>query len=235
MEKQVFNNTLTILTKEEGVKNLDHNILPNTSVLEIAQPFPGYYDSSFITSESKPQTLLILLKDAVSIDFFYRRIHNIKKYSDFNFSAAFAEIELNNRKYYAIRVFDLDAYDKIIELEKSFIDEGFVLKKAIKIDATAIIRIHKFCNLELIDEIYHSADDSHFIYIPAGKEITWKTFEHITLKIRHNYLGNKFDAGLAIIFHHNNIEDVVRLYSKDLNDDDISKLKAMYQKEITAF
>ena len=79
MEKQNFNNTLTILTKEEGVKSLGHSILPNTSVLEIAHPFPGYYNSNFITSESKPQTLLVLLKDAVSIDFFYRRIHNIKK------------------------------------------------------------------------------------------------------------------------------------------------------------
>jgi len=235
MEKQAFNNTLTILTKEEGVKTLDHHILPNTTVLEIAHPFPGYYSSSFITSESKPQTLLILLKNDVSIDFFYRRIHNIKKYSDYNFSAALAEIEMNNKQYHAIRVFDLDAYDKIVNLEKCLIDEGFVLRKSSKIDTNAIIRIHKFCNLELVEGIYHSTDDSHFIYFPVGKEITWKTFEHITMKIRHNYLGNKFDAGLGIIFHNNRVEDVVRLYSKDLTDDDISTLKQMYQKEILDF
>ena len=235
MEKQIFNNTLTYLMKEEDVTSLDHHILPNTTVLELAHPFPGYYSESFITSGSKPQILLILLKEEVNFEFFYRRLHNINKYAGYEVFAAPAVVHINNKKYHAIRVIDLDTYDKIAELEKYFIDEGFLLRKPIKINANAIISIHKFCNLVLENEVYSSNTDNNFIYFATGKQISWQGFAHVTQKIRHNYIGNKFDAGLGVLFHSNRIEDVVRIYSKDLNTDDIEKLKSMYQKEIREF
>ncbi|MCK5846822.1 MAG: hypothetical protein KAG84_05250 [Bacteroidales bacterium] len=232
METVSFNNTLTIITKEETVKTLNHNIIPNTCVLEVANPFPGYYSTSFITSESKPETLFIVLNEKVSLDFFYRRLYSINKNAKYDFSAALADLEFNNKKYYAIRIFDLDTYDNIVDLENLFIEAGFNLSKSVKIDAEVLIHIHKFCNLNLTDEVYYSADNSHFVYFGVGKEISWNAFEIVTKKIRHNYIGNKFDAGLGIIFHHNKVEDVVRIYGTDLSKDDLNKLMSMYQKEI---
>ena len=127
MSKKIFENTLTIMTKEEDVKSLNHHIIPNTSILEITHPFPAYYLNDFITSETKPQTLLIVLKNEISLEFFYRKLSNIKKYSEFTFSADLAELKMNNKKFYAIRISELDYYDQIINLEKYFLDEGFCL------------------------------------------------------------------------------------------------------------
>jgi len=56
-------------------------------------------------------------------------------------------------------------------------------------------------------------------------------FEKITIRIKHNFTP-KFDAGIGIFFHHGNIEDVIRIYSKDLNEEDIVKLKGMYVNEL---
>ena len=235
MENQIFNNTLSVITKEETVKTLEHHIISNTGVLEVVNPFPGYYSNKFITSDSKPETLLFLLKEEPSLDYFYRKLYAIKQKARFSFSAALATLEINNKKYSSIRIFDLETYDNIADLEAYFIDAGILLSKSIKIDAKAIIHVKKFCNLQLKDNVYYSVDNSSFVYFNALKEVSWNDFEIITEKIRHNYIGNKFDAGLGFIFHHNRVEDVVRIYGKDLTREDLEKLKKMYQKEILAF
>mgnify|MGYP006995560903 CR=1 FL=1 len=235
MEKNLLQNTFSIITKEEDVKTMNHHILRNTFVLEITRPFPGYYFSSdFITAESKPQNILIVLKNEVSLEVFYRKIKKIKKYADFTFGAEMATVHIFNQKYYAIRVNSLETYDSISDLQKHFLDEGFLLRKPTKIEDKALIKIFKFSNLRFENDIYHNIDDAHFIYFGINQELTWKQFAHITLKIRHNVANKKFDAGLGVFFHDGNIEDVIRIYTKDLTDEEAKALKALYIKELTS-
>lgn len=236
MEKQVLQNTFTIITKEEKVKSMDHHIIPNTFVLEITHPFPGYYFSTdFITSSSKPQTLLLILKDEVDIEVFYRKIGHIKKYSEIEFSASLATIQVYNKNYQAIRVNLLQSYDHIVELQKYLMDEGFTFKKPVDIEAKALIKIYKFCSLKYDNGLYYSAGDSNFIYFGIDKEVTWKVFEHITIKIKHNFDNQKFDAAPAVFFHQGNIEDVIRIYTKDIDNTQANKLKDMYLKELANY
>ena len=236
MEKQILQNTFSVITKEEDVKTMKHHVVPNTFVLEITHPFPGYYfGSDFITSSSKPHTLLIILKEEVKIDFFYRKLSLIKKYSEFTFGADLSEIQIYNRKYQAVRINALESYDHIAELQKYLLNEGFSIKKPQNIESKALIKIYKFSNLKFEDGIYHSVDNSSFIYFGINKEITWKMFEHITIKIRHNFNNKKFDAGLGLFFHHGDIENVIRIYTKDLDNKDASILKDMYLKEIANY
>jgi hypothetical protein len=236
MEKQLLQNAYSILTKEEDVKTLDHHIIPGTFVVEITHPFPGYYFSSdFITSNSKPQSILMVLKGAISIEFFYRKIAKIKKYSEFSFKADMAELQIYNQKFFTIRVMGLDAYEQIAELQRYFKDEGFLLKKQQNVAAKALIKISKFSDYELISGVYHSVDNSHFNYFPVDKDITWKMFEHITLKIRHNFNHKKFDAALGVLFYQGKVVDVIRIYTKELNDSEILKLQTMYKAELLNF
>lgn len=229
-------NTFSIITKEEEVKSIDHHVLPNTLVLEIIHPFPGYYfGSSFINSESKPQSLLLILKKEISFEFFYRKLSRIHKYSEFTFGAELSEVMVYNTKYQAIRINSLEKYDNIITLQKYFIDEGFNLRKNKNISGLALIKVHKFISLEYEDGIYLSADNSHFIYFGINKELTWKQFEHITVGIRHNFNSKKYDAGLGMFFHNGDIENIIRIYSKDLNKDDINKLKYLYERELNNY
>lgn len=226
-------NTFSIITKEEEVKNLVHHTIPNTLVLEIIHPFPGYYfGSSFINSDSKPQTILLILKKEISFEYFYRKLSRIYKYSEFSFGAELSEVMIYNNKYQAIRINSLDKFDYITTLQKYFIDEGFRFRKSQKISGFALIKVHKFINLNYKDGVYYSNDNTHFIYFGVKKELTWKQFEHITIGIRHNFVSKKFDAGLGLFFHNGDIEEVIRLYSKDLDSEDIQKLKQMYEREL---
>ncbi len=229
-------NTFSIITKEEEVQNLEHHVIPNTLVLEITHPFPGYYfGSSFINSESKPQSILLVLKKETSFENFYKKLRRIRKYSEFNFGAELSEITIYNNKYQAIRINSLEQYSQIISLQKYFMDEGFAIRKFQRISGDALIKVHKFINLEYSDGIYTCTDNSHFIYFGINKELTWKQFEHITIGIRHNFTTKKFDAGLGLFFHNGDVEDIIRIYSKDLAKDDIIKLKSMYDREISNY
>ena len=236
MKNLEFQNTFSIITKEEDVKTMDHHTIPNTFVLELLHPFPGYYFSTdFITSKTKPQSILIILKKEVSIEYFYRKIGRIRKYSSFTFGADLSDVKIFNNSYQAIRVNSLESYDQISEFQKYLLDEGFYLRKPKKIEDKAFIKIFKFCNLNFENGIYRSSDNSNFIYFGIPKEITWKQVEHITIKIRHNFSNKKFDAGLGLFFHHGDVEDVIRIYTKDLTDGEVSTLKSKYVKELEAY
>jgi len=227
--------TFSNIVKEEDVKSLDHNIIPNTFVLEITHPFPGYYfGSQFVTSESKPKFILLVLKNKAEFDFFYRAIKRIKKYSDFEFEADLAEIELFNQQYHAIRIANLPSYDKLVDIQQSFIDEGIGFRKSKRVEAKALIKINKFISLEQNKDYYEASDSSGFVYFGVEKELSWKMFEHITIKIKHNFTS-KFDAGIGVFFHHGDIEDVIRIYSKDLEKEDIIRLKEMYLRELNNY
>lgn len=226
-------NTFSIITKEEKVQNLVHDVIPNTFVLEITHPFPGYYyGSSFINSESKPPTILLILKEQVSLENFYRKLSRIQKYSEFVFGAELSDVMIYNTEYHAIRINSLEKYDDIQSIQNYFINEGFQFRKNKKISGFALIKVSKFTNLNEKEGIYFSEDNSHFIYFGVKKELTWKQFEHITIGIRHNFKSKKFDAGLGIFFNSGDVEEVVRIYSKDLDIEDIHKLKQLYEREI---
>lgn len=231
MEKQKFENTFSVITKEEDVKNLNHNIMPNTLVLEITHPFPGYYSNEFITSNTQPQTIFIVLREDVKMEFFYRKISRIKKYSSFSFHADYGEINIRNEKYIAIRVNPLENYEQIAILQRYLIDEGFLLKKPQKIEGKAVIKIFRFNNLLFENGIYHNLDFTQFVYFPISKELTWKLFEQITIRVRHNF-QKKFDAALGVFFFNGIPNEVVRIFATDLSDDDINALSIRYNKEI---
>jgi hypothetical protein len=225
--------TFSIITKEEDLQSLNHHIIPNTLVLEIIHPFPGYYfGSSFIQSDSQPQTILIVLKKEVDFEYFYRKLGIIQKKSEFNFGAELAEITFNSSKMQAIRINSLEKFEQIISLQNYFIENGFVFRKSQKISGKAIIKVNKFINLDYYsDGIYYSVDNSHFIYLSISKKVSWIDFEKITLSIRHNF-DKKFDAALGLFIYSGNVEDVIRIYSKELEKEDVARLKMLYNREI---
>ncbi len=236
MEKNHLQTTFSIITKEEEIQALDHNIIPNTLVMEITHPFPAYYsDNQFIDSNSKPQTIIFILKNIVDSEFFYRKLGRIMKYSEFNFGADLAELKINNKTYQGIRVHSLLKYQYIKDLSQYFIDEGFSLHKYQQVKVKSLIRIHKFINLKYTNGYYINANNKHFIYLGINKELTWKQFEHITLTIRHNFAFKKFDAAIGVFFHSGELEDVIRIYTKDIDNEDIIQLKTMYDKQLLQY
>jgi len=232
MVNQKTKYTFSSIIKEEEVKSLDHHILPNTLVLEITHPFPGYYfGSHFITSSSKPNALLMVLKKAVDFEFFYRSIKRIKGKLDFEFGSDLAEVHIFGQNFNAIRIRDLQSFDQLESVQKAFLEVGFDFAKKKSIESKARIKVNKFNSLRYEDGVYYSNSGSGFIYLAIGKELDWKTFEKITMQIKHNF-SIKFDAGIGVFFHHGEIEDVIRIYSKEISEDDLHKLHKLYLREI---
>ena len=227
-------NTFAIIKKEEEVKTLDHSILKNTFVLEIDKPFPGYYYGELGAISEKPNTVILMLKDRISPEFFYRALTNAKRYSNLQIDAAMAELVIYNNTYHGIRI-KAESWEDLVEIQETFAAEGFRYSKPKRIDTKAFIKIFKFIDLEIHDKIYRNAEDPHFVFFPLEKEINWKLFEKTTIKIKNSLGSLKFDAALAVFFRKGMLEDAVRVYCKKFSDDEIKQIRRMYWEELRHF
>ena len=90
--------SFSIITKEEKVKTLTHNIVSNTFVIEIISPLPGYYGAEYLISHEKPGHVLFITKDYVHFEDFFRMQNKIKAYINFGFDATFASIVVRNTR-----------------------------------------------------------------------------------------------------------------------------------------
>ena len=225
-------NTFAIIKKEEDVKTLSHSILKNTFVLEIIHPFPGYYYGGVKNSSSKPGNLFLVLKNRPSTEFFYRALTNAKKYCDFGLFAVMAELQIYNNTYSAIRIKNIEDYNVINEIQEIFAAEGFQFARPKKIDAKAFIKVFKFINLTIKEDVYHNTDNENFIFFPIDKEINWKLFENTTIKIKNSVGSLKFDVALAVFFRKGYLEDAVRVYCKNFSDEQVQKIRLMYMNEL---
>jgi hypothetical protein len=233
MNEQTLKNVFTLIIKEEKVKSLDHNIVENSAVIEIDQPFPGYYSSpDFIHSESKPQTIFIALDDRVELDFFYRKISRIKKYSAYHFVADLAELIIADQVYHCVRINELETYESISDIEKYFLDEGFIIRKFKSISNNAHIKIYKFANYRIENGLYYSDRKPDFIYFEVPSIIAWQKLEQITIKIRNIFFRKKFDAALGTLIYQGLVTDIVRIYAKNLDESEVQQLREMYLKAI---
>ena len=225
-------NTFAIVKKEEDVKTLEHGVLKNTFVLEIIHPFPGYYYGGVKTKSSKPGSLFLILKNRPSAEFFYRALTNAKKYCNFGLYAVMSEVKIYNNTYSAIRIKNVDDYNVINEIQEIFAAEGFQFARRKKVEAKAFIKVFKFINLEIKEDVYHSMDNPNFIFFPIDKEVNWKLFEKTTVKIKNSMRSLKFDVALTVFFRKGYLEDAVRIYCKNFTDEQIHKIRTMYINEL---
>jgi len=228
--------TFSIITKEEKVQTLTHNIMPNTFALEIISPLPGYYGAEFLISHDKPGHIFFITKNYLRIEEFLRINKKIKSYLDFTFDATFASISINNKKFYALRIKNVDTFEKVQELQKAFMDEGFAMEGSKKVQGMALIRIKKFLKLsETSDHFYVDTQRNDFKYFVINEPVTWKLFEHVTYRIRNNMQGKKFDVALGLLFRTGDPEDVIRIFSNELNDKDLKILRDNYIKALAEY
>ncbi len=225
--------SFSIITKEEKVKTLTHNIAQNTLALEIITPMPGYYGAEYLISREKPGHILFITTNYVHFEDFFRMQNKIKSYMNFTFDATFASIIAQNSNFFAIRIKDVDTFDQIEELQRAFIEEGVQMAKPKRINQMALIRIKKFLSLSSsIDGIFSDTGTSNYKYLEIDKPVTWKLFEKVTQRIRHNMPEIKFDVALGVLFRTGNLLDVIRVYGENLSDKDLILLREKYIKTL---
>ncbi len=232
MEPKHFE-TYSIITKSERVSSLSHGVINNTFALEITIPLPGYYGAEYLISQDKPGDILLILKDFMPFETFYRTLRKIKKFSNLNLDVAPADVTIGNTTFPAIRLRGLDNYDDIQDIQGYFTDEKIVFAKYRKANEIAMIRVKKFLSLTEISEgIFNDDNQKDYKYFSVESIVTWKVFEKIAQRIRHNFPNKNFDVALGVLFRTGDMIDVVRIYSNQMSLDELKEIKRMFVKAL---
>ena len=231
MEAQII--TWGSISKQEVLKTLESNIIPNSMVLESMEPFPGYHGKNIPTDAVPGSVFLITLKQYTDEEILRLR-EKINESFKTPFNATPALITLYNEQYPSIRIWNLEGYDYIVELQEKFKNEGVEFRKKKNIKDVALIQIKKtFRLVRDIDGIYYDNTNEKMYYIEIP-QISWNLFEKITKNIKNNVDNNNFDAALGM-FYMDKIVDVVRIFGKEIDKEQLKILKNKYNREIRDF
>ena len=218
------------VAKEERVKSVEHNILPNSSVLENLEPFPGYHGENLPTDKG-PDTFFLLTTEQYSSEKIFRISDNIRTYTGYSFNGSPARICIGNDTYQAIRIRDLNSYEPLEEIQKCYLDAGIRFYKKKKIDNAALIELKKIFSLEWINENILKDKDSAMHYLKIHKQLTWGRFRNITRFVKNNLDYANFDAALVVIYAHT-VHDLVRIYDKNNAIEHLEEVRQKYLEGI---
>ena len=231
MEKITTISTTGHITKVELLHTLKSNILENTFVLENFESFPGYHGKN-APSSLKPRHLFLVTQKAYSYDEISRASKNISSNCQEKFGARPADLFIFNQKLSAIRIKELDSFEKISELQRWYMDEGIFFKKKKNFNSEGLIKVMKHFELsEVEDGIYKDNEDPLMCYFQVPANLTWKVFEKITYSIKNNISNSNFDAAQGVIYL-KDLVDIVRIYMKDVKVEFLKELQALYIEEI---
>ncbi len=231
MENKVLISTVGHITKVELLHTIKSNILENTFVLENFEPFPGYHGKN-VPSSLKPHHLFLVTRKSLTYDDVSRAAVKIRQNCQLKFGARPAELFIFNQKLSAIRIKELDSFEKIPELQKWFIDEGFFFMKKKNYNNEGLIKVSKHFELTEVQEgIFLDNDNPLMSYLEVPVHLSWRVFEKITYFIKNNISDSNFDAAQGMIYL-KDVMDVVRIYRKDMEISFLNELRSRYLEEI---
>ncbi|RLD62968.1 MAG: hypothetical protein DRI95_12335 [Bacteroidetes bacterium] len=228
--------TIGYIKKEEQLVSLEHDIIPNTQVIETRGPFPGYHgkDLPGELSASAPEFVFFVTKQKYTTDHIARVTKNIKKYFVNNIDIARAEINIFNTKYPCIRVKNCEDFSKIAELQACYNGEGIKFAKKKKVDTVGLIKIQKHFHMEEIGNgIFKDMDEENTSYLQIPVELKWPQFKSITFKIKNNMEDSNFDAALGLFYREGGLIDFVRIYDESATIERLEDIKTRYMNEIS--
>ena len=206
------------ISKVEDLGNVMVKALPNTLVLESLQPFYGYYGEYPV--DDKPRIMYLITDNNYSTEAVMRAVENIQEYYSGAFDAVTGEVEIYNDIMPVIRIRDLEESGSLEEIQSGFINEGIKFKKKkVSIERqSAIIKLKKVFLLDEVDkDVYLDKDDKEMGYFKIPGKVTWKVFEKHTISIKYNWGETNFDAALGTLFRSNELQDIIRVYKKDID------------------
>lgn len=222
------------ITKVEKLETLNSNILENTLALEEVEPFPGYHGAN-LPSGYNPTAVYLIIKKKLSSIKIIRITQEIRKYFKHEFDGTAANICINNDVFSAIRLRNLEDIKILRELQQNYLYEGIKFVKKRKIKGDGIIELKKHFELEALGEgIYKDMEDPLMYYLKIPKHLSWQLFFEITTSIKHNLDNLNFDAALGSIYL-KDIIDVVRIFAKDMELGDLSKIRQQYLDELRKY
>jgi len=227
--------TVGTITKKENLATLECET-DKALVLESLKPYPGY-NGTTIPENLTPSGLFFITAKNYSGEKVIRATMAVKKKTDIIFDAAPARITLFNRMNPCVRINDLQSFKQVSQLIKLYRECGIDFKKSKKINPfDGLIIVRKYFRIEEVaDAIYYDLDEHSMAYFEIPRLITWDEFEKVTFRIKPNVEYNNFDAAMGVFFTPKGVNDIVRIYHKEISLDEIKILRTKYLDEISRF
>lgn len=226
--------TMGTIAKVEKLETLNNNILENTLVLEEIEPFPGYHGAN-LPSGYNPRAVYLVLRKKISTVRIMRLTQQIHKYFKTSFDGTAAQISIHNDVLHCIRIRNLDNYSIIPDIQTCYMHEGLRFMKKRKIHGDGVIDIKKHFELEKLGEgIFKDLEDPFMYYLQIPTYLNWSAFLEVTTAIRHNLDNLSFDAALGAIYL-KEIAEVVRIFARDMELEDLQKIRERYIGELRKY
>lgn len=214
-----------ILTKKELLVAISPEMGNMNLILETALAFPGYHGD--IPEEKVPGSLFLVTKKKYSKESTIRSAMALKKSLKIDLDMVSARITVQNQEVPALRIKGLANYSYLPQIIDALEDLGYRFERYRPIETyQSIIEVKKeFFVKEIENGFFMDMNDSETHYFKIEKEIKWDAFEKAIVNIKFNISDNNFDAALASIFRSNGIQDLVRIYKKNLSFEELKNLK----------
>jgi len=222
------------ITKKEKVIEINSK-LANTTVLEVQEPFPGYYHDIPVTKSIN--SVFILVKNKFYPETILRATNLVKASLDTKFEAAYARLSFgsNQDTHIAIRLINLENYDAIKTIQQAYSDVGIEFEPNAKIDISkpAIININRvFALSEIAEGIFTKESMQEMKYITINKGGNWDWFEEITTKVKNNFHRRNFDVAHAVIFEMGGLKEMVRIFDDKITLDELQELQKLFNRYV---
>lgn len=217
------------LTKLETVLTIDDRIIPGTLVFETLAPFPGYYNDA--PEATKPVYMYMALQQQYTLVDLLRATENIEKVFEHTFEAGKGFLQIYDQSFSVIRIRHLKQYDEIGKLQEAYQEQGIEpLKKTKKgLEEPAHIRLVKFFYFnKLADGVYLDNKEEFHAYIDVPHGSSWEEFNELTMRVKYNWEGSKFDAAMGSYYKNGKLQDFVRIYSKKVSLPYLQELRKLY-------
>ena len=220
--------TMGYIKKEQNLTTLEHNVIPNTLVLESLHPYPGYHGAN-LPEKSMPRSLFLVVTEDYTFEEIARVTKKIKENFQYDFNASIGHIYFKTTSYPCIRIKYLKSFTFLPELQGLYKEHGikFVKQKAINSTGLIVIKKHFYVN-EIEESIYSDLEEDSKFYIELPKDLPWDIFKDFTLNIKNNLDNSNFDAAQGVFYRKEGIVEVVRLYICEGEMDKVRAIQKLY-------
>ena len=100
--------------------------------------------------------------------------------------------------------------------------------KAKKVKTKGIISLKKLFAIDKINDKIFKDTDRPMYYLVIEEQLTWSHFKNITREVKNNLDFSNFDAALVTIYSVNKVWDLVRIYGKNIDADQLNTIHTKY-------